>query len=225
MSAQASSRADRCLIWARGAVCPSPLLRGLAARGLAPEVVASAPEVMLALARRPARAVLLVEPAGQHWVDDLLSALARYHPQVACWRYDPISGLQSLRGGGPKEGDSGTAGTSQVAAEGGGAAPQEEDPGHSTASAASASSGEDAAEGGDCQVPEVHTERRRPLPAHWPFDLPERQTAEHTKTGLEREHGRAGLAQENGSIRSAALLSEEELAMLLEPLEDETDPL
>ena len=88
--------ADRpvCVLWVgeAGAV-PSGLVVILREQGLAVVVARGAPAVMAELAEaRGDRAgdatVVVVEPSGRARVGELIGAIERYHPGVACWRYE-----------------------------------------------------------------------------------------------------------------------------------------
>lgn len=71
------------------AAMPGKLLEGLGARGLAVQVVADGASAMTSLAATPAIAVLLVEPAAHAHASELFDALRTYHPRTACWVYLP----------------------------------------------------------------------------------------------------------------------------------------
>lgn len=74
-----------------GPALPAALLNVLGRKGLEASVVHDAPAVMVELARRPARAVVVclsgVSDAALSRADDLMRAVARYHPAAARWAY------------------------------------------------------------------------------------------------------------------------------------------
>ena len=69
---------------------PTMLLSLLRSRMSRVELVADAPAVMAALARG-GRVLIVCEPHKQPRLTPLLTAVGRYHRQVACWQYDPLT--------------------------------------------------------------------------------------------------------------------------------------
>lgn len=90
----------RCLLLVpRGHDAPPDLIDGLNRRKVALREVRDAPAVMVALAeqrkRRP-KVVVIVHPQAQSSAEPLVSAIRKYHHEVAIWRYD-LEGDPSLR--------------------------------------------------------------------------------------------------------------------------------
>lgn len=80
----------RCVVLVgKGGSAPGDLLGGLSRRGVATVVVAEPAEVMLELARQSTGALIVVEPDGQPWLDDLVQAVRLYHPRTVRWCYRP----------------------------------------------------------------------------------------------------------------------------------------
>lgn len=79
----------RCLLVVpRGCDAPVELLDGLRRHGVRAREVGDAPGAMVALAREPVEAVVLVEPAMIHQVGRLKGAVRRYHAGVDLWQYE-----------------------------------------------------------------------------------------------------------------------------------------
>ena len=66
---------------------PEPLLMGLAKRGSKPHVVDEPARVMVELASKPQAVVVIDDPQTIPKLPQLLAAVRRYYPQVACWGY------------------------------------------------------------------------------------------------------------------------------------------
>lgn len=90
-TASRSGRPLHGVVWA-AANRPQPtmLLSLLRSRMSRVELVADAPAVMAALARG-GRVLIVCEPQAQPRLTPLLAAVGRYHRQVACWQYDPLT--------------------------------------------------------------------------------------------------------------------------------------
>lgn len=96
-----------------GAV-PSSLVVILRDQGLNVVIAREAPEVMVELAEAggtcggagDGASVVVVEPEGRARADELIQAIAQYHPGVACWRYAVEAGSSVPRLG-PYHGSSG----------------------------------------------------------------------------------------------------------------------
>ena len=71
---------------------PAWLVRGLQLRGARAVLVDSPAAVMVELATEEARAVVLDDPDAMPQADELVSAIGRYYPQVACWGYQATAG-------------------------------------------------------------------------------------------------------------------------------------
>jgi hypothetical protein len=71
-----------------GTAVPPALIRAMSRRGLAPAVATDYPAVMLTLARQPAAALLVIEPARWSGLQALCQAIHQYHPTVQCWRFE-----------------------------------------------------------------------------------------------------------------------------------------
>lgn len=70
-----------------GGAAPGALLSAVARRGAAATVVAEPPGVMVELASAPVEAVIVVEPARQALLRELLDALRTYYPEVKRWQF------------------------------------------------------------------------------------------------------------------------------------------
>jgi len=68
---------------------PPSLVAGLERRGLRVEQAAGPERAMVELGRRPAAAVVVVEPIRIRGGEHLLDAVHDYHPSVVCWRFEP----------------------------------------------------------------------------------------------------------------------------------------
>lgn len=70
-----------------GGSAPADLLSGLSHRGVGTVVVAEPAGAMVELARETTGALVVVEPDGRPWLDDLVQAVRLYHPLTVRWCY------------------------------------------------------------------------------------------------------------------------------------------
>jgi len=88
-SAQGTDSADtRCVVLVcPDGVTPVDLLGGLSRRGVSSRVVAEPADVMVELARQHTGVVVVVDPARQPGLVDLIEAVITYHPRTVRWAY------------------------------------------------------------------------------------------------------------------------------------------
>lgn len=80
---------SRCVILTGpGGSTPVDLLSGLSRRGVSSRVVAESAEVMVALAQQGTGMLIVVDPAGQPGLADLIEAVTKYHPRTIRWVYE-----------------------------------------------------------------------------------------------------------------------------------------
>ncbi len=89
--------ACQCVVWVRpGQPEPQGLIENLEKRGVSARTVQHPDQVMVELAQRQPSVVIVDHPQTPGKVAQLLAAVKRYYPHVACWRHEASASTGGL---------------------------------------------------------------------------------------------------------------------------------
>ena len=88
---------SRCIVVLCDAVRrPDALLNALRSRGVAPRVVTTGPQALVALRAHEADALIVDQPDSLSFTDELIGAVSMHLPSVVCWGHESIAGKSKL---------------------------------------------------------------------------------------------------------------------------------